>query len=250
MDFYLGTHIPNWLSDSTVKTFVSARQLRRRRTLPIAVYPWALDSGGFSELSLFGEWRTSEAQYIQEVRRYADEIGLLEWAAPQDWMCEPFILKRTGLSVVEHQRRTITNYLSLKDAAPDLPFIPVLQGWTRGDYLRHIEAYSRTGVDLFSSERVGLGTVCRRQRLTTASRFIVELADMGLNLHGFGIKLNGVHRFGSHLKSADSLAWSFDARYGKPLPNCTHKRCTNCRVYALLWRQKLLSEKCLTKASP
>ena len=51
-------------------------------------------------------------------------------------MCEPFITTRTGLSVAEHQRRTVTSLLALRDLDPGLPVIPVLQGWTITDYLR------------------------------------------------------------------------------------------------------------------
>ncbi len=50
-------------------------------------------------------------------------------------MCEPQIVARTGLSVREHQERTVANYLTLRSIAPDLPFIPVLQGWRIADYL-------------------------------------------------------------------------------------------------------------------
>ena len=64
------------------------------------------------------------------VRRYRDEIGGLEWAAPMDWMCEPFMLAKTGLTVAEHQARTVANYLELRSLAPELPFVPVLQGWS------------------------------------------------------------------------------------------------------------------------
>ena len=45
-----------------------------------------------------------------------------------DWMCEPAMLARTGLTVAEHQAGTVANYLELRAAAPELPFIPVLQG--------------------------------------------------------------------------------------------------------------------------
>ncbi len=34
--------------------------------------------------------------------RYRDEIGCLLWAAPHDWMCEPWITAKTGLTVAEH----------------------------------------------------------------------------------------------------------------------------------------------------
>src|SRR5690242_4741899 len=97
MRFYLGTHMPSWLTKTDVPLFVSHRRLLgelrpgrgARKTLPRARGPWALDSGGFTELQMFGEWRTTPAEYIAAVRRYRDEIGGLVWAAPMDWMCEP-----------------------------------------------------------------------------------------------------------------------------------------------------------------
>src|SRR5205807_2659774 len=109
---------------------------------------WALDSGGFTELRLHGGWLTTAAAYVAAVRRYRDEIGRLEWAAPMDWMCEPFMLAKTGLTVAEHQERTVANYLELRSLAPDLPFVPVLQGWSRDDYRRCATPYEKAGVDL------------------------------------------------------------------------------------------------------
>jgi hypothetical protein len=79
------------------------------------------------------------------VNRYADEIGQLDWAAPMDWMCEPWIVEKTGLSVREHQERTVANYLALRDRGP---FIPVLQGWTLEDYETCVDLYAQAGVDL------------------------------------------------------------------------------------------------------
>jgi len=43
------------------------------------------------------------------------------------------------------------------------------------------------------------------------------------------------------LTSADSMAWSFWARYDAPLEGCTHQSCANCRIYALQWREKVVS---------
>jgi hypothetical protein len=37
-------------------------------------------------------------EYAGLVARYAEEIGGMDWAAPQDWMCEPWIIEKTGLS--------------------------------------------------------------------------------------------------------------------------------------------------------
>src|SRR5262245_44967377 len=63
MTFYLGTHQPHWLATAGVPLFVSARRLAGRRRLPRAAAPWALDSGGFSEITTHGRYGTSAFVY-------------------------------------------------------------------------------------------------------------------------------------------------------------------------------------------
>lgn len=241
MEFYLGTHMPNWLALTDVPLFVSHRRLMNRRTLPIPLGRWALDSGGFTEISMHGKWRTPTTEYVSAVRRYQAEMPGLDWAAPQDWMCEPWIVAKTGLSVAEHQARTIDNYLTLRATAPDLPFVPVLQGWEQDDYHRHADAYADAGVDLNAERVVGLGSVCRRQDGAQAARIVRSLADRGLALHGFGFKLTGLRLCGDSLASADSMAWSFNARKHPPMAGHTHKSCANCLPWALHWRQRVMA---------
>ncbi|MFJ6729632.1 hypothetical protein ACIQPQ_32515 [Streptomyces sp. NPDC091281] len=241
MRFFLGTHQPGWLATANVPLFVSYRRLAHRRILPRAAAPWALDSGGFTELSMHGTWHTPAPVYLAAVRRFRDEIGRMEWAAPMDWMCEPWITGLTGLSVAEHQRRTIDNFLSLRHAAPDLPIVPVLQGWELSDYHRCADDYEKAGVDLAGEPVVGLGSVCRRQATGQAATIVTTLAERGLNLHGFGFKTLGLRSCGHALTSADSLAWSYDARRKPPMPGHTHKNCANCLDYALNWRRRALS---------
>lgn len=238
--FYLGTHLPHWLATAGVPLFVSNRRLAERMSLPEAIAPWALDSGGFSELSLYGEWRTSSAEYVAAVRRYRAEIGMLDWAAPQDWMCEPAMLVQTGKTIREHQRLTVENYLRLRDLAPDQPFIPVLQGWERDDYLYCVEMYAQAGIDLAALPLVGIGSVCRRQATTGMDSIVQELERAGIRLHGFGVKLDGLARYGVWLESSDSLAWSYGARREPPMDGHTHKNCANCMPWALQWRRKVL----------
>lgn len=239
-EFFLGAHHPDWLARAGVPLFVSRRSLSGRRQLPLSSVRWALDSGGFTELQLHGRWTVPARDYAIEVRRFRDEIGQLAWAAPQDWMCEPEMLRRTGLTVEEHQRRTIANFLELRSIAPDLPIVPVLQGWGIGDYLRHVEDYYRAGIELAALPLVGVGTVCRRQNTMTASLLFSQLGDEGLRLHGFGLKLTGLRSAGAKLVSADSTAWSLNARKNPPLPGHQHKSCANCLEYALLWREQLI----------
>jgi hypothetical protein len=244
--FYLGTHEISWLARPEftgswpVPLFVSHRRLALRRTLPRPRTPWAVDSGGFSELSLYGCWRTTPAEYVAAVQRYA-RLGCLEWAAPQDWMCEPVMLAKTGLSVEEHQRRTVANYLLLKRMDDYLPFIPVLQGWRLADYQRCARMYADAGVDLASEPLVGLGSVCRRQATSEIGELVECFAEQGLRLHGFGVKALGWRLYGHRLASADSMAWSFDGRRSAPLAGHSHRNCANCPDWALRWRDRLLA---------
>lgn len=236
--FFLGTHRPNWLAHLTVPLFVSHRTLRRYKTLPVATCDWALDSGGFSELDRPPhKWVTTVEEYVEAVHRYRSEIGRLQWAAPMDWMCEPFITAKTGLSVREHQERTVQNYLDLRDRGP---FIPVLQGWTLPDYEVCVGLYEDAGVDLAAEPIVGVGSVCRRQSGEEIGEIMCHLAEAGIRTHGFGVKKQGLARYGEYLTSSDSMAWSFRARRSAPLPGCTHMNCANCEHFALKWRGELL----------
>jgi hypothetical protein len=240
MQFWLGAHMPVWLTRTDVPLFVSHRRLAMYKNMPRALGPWALDSGGFSEISMYGEWRTSPDDYVRAVRRYADEVGNLAWAAPQDWMCEPPMLAKTGLTVVAHQQLTIRSYLELRDTG--LPFVPVLQGWAIDDYQRHVEMYAKAGVDLAAEPLVGVGTVCRREATSEVHKIIASLAWAKLKLHGFGVKQSGLEMYGDLLASADSMAWSFRARRGKiRLDGCPHETCGNCLRWALQWRKKILT---------
>lgn len=241
--FYLGTHHPHWLGFVDVPLFVSRRQLRRYKTLPKRINgtTWALDSGGFTELSMHGKWVTSAADYARDVIRYRDEIGGLAWAAPQDWMCEPIMLAKTGLTIEEHQRRTVASVIELR--ALGAPVIPVLQGWGLVSYLECWDLYTAAGIDLLKEPIVGLGSVCRRQNMTIAATLVGVLADSGLRLHGFGFKATGLKACGARLASSDSLAWSYHARREPPRWECRgkHINCANCAPFALEWREELLS---------
>lgn len=239
--FWLGAHHPRWLATTGVPLMVSRRNLTGRRGLPRAAGRWVLDSGGFTELSLNSGWQEVPAhQYAREVRRFRDEIGHLAWAAPQDWMCEDQILAKTGLTVTEHQARTVGNFLDLKALDDTLPIIPVIQGASVADYERCLALYDRAGVDPTSYPLVGVGSICRRQSTTEAAAILSTLAETGLRLHGFGLKLDGLRLCADYLQSADSLAWSLDARRSDPLPGHEHVSCANCIHWAMRWRERVI----------
>lgn len=244
MKFWLGTHQPHWLGLASVSLFVSARRLRLRKSFPRALRSWALDSGGFSELSMYGRWKTSARAYVKEVQLWRSEVGKLSWAAIQDWMCEPFITEKTGKTVREHQLRTIASYQKLHALDPSVPWTPVLQGWDYRDYFGHLESYDKAGIDLRTFDVVGIGSVCRRQGTALAETIVSDLAKSGVRLHGFGFKTGGLLNVGHLLSSADSMAWSFGARRRKVrMPGCTHEGvyCNNCLDYALDYRRKIMA---------
>ena len=242
MQFWLGTHLPSWLSRYDVPMMLSHRQLDKRVSrYPRALGPWVLDSGAYSELALYGEWRTTTAQYIAAVRRYEDEIDGLVWAAPQDWTCDPDSLAATKLTVQQHQLRTARNFVRLQG---DGPFMPVLQGWTRDDFMRHVEMYDREGIDLAAEPIVGLGSIASRADQPLVLHIADELRDAGIALHGFGLKRRAITAAaGQVFTSIDSLAWSYAARRQPALDGCVgHKACQNCPRYAMRWRAETLAQ--------
>lgn len=263
--FYLGSHVDPWLGHEGPALFISHRRLSRRprKQYRPAKRRWALDSGGFSELSMYGEWRLSPADYVAAVVRYDKEIGMLDWAAPQDWMCEPEMIARSGLSVEEHQRRSVANFIELEqlwakaaaedpDLNPESPFMPVLQGWQPEDYLRCMDLYAEAGVDLAQYPLVGVGSVCRRQDSDDIRRVfeVIKQRDPDMPLHGFGVKSEGLRLYGDLLASADSMAWSYNARKNDPLPGCSHVSCSNCIKWAMRWRRNVVGPACGVHGDP
>ena len=245
MRFFMGTHMPSHLEKTDVPLFVSRRAFDRRKSSLDSLGPWALDSGGFSELRLNGGWSINAQEYVDRVNRINDTPNLL-WAAQQDWMCEDVMIKKTGLTVREHQRRTVANFTELRSLDCDVPIIPVLQGYTMEEYKECFEMFEVAGVDLRDEPVVGLGSVCRRQNTDDIERIVKCFHAKDLRLHGFGVKTLGLKRYGEMLESADSLAWSFDARYSQShcsihSPNPTTKNCANCLTYALEWRGRVLT---------
>lgn len=159
--------------------------------LPRARGLWALDSGGYMELTKHGRWTVKPSRYVKEVRRARAEIGNLEWAATLDWMTEENVLAKTGKSVEEHQGLTIESYLQLRADAPDLAdlWLPVLQGQSVEDYLTHFEMFLHHGVDLRRVNMVGVGSVCRCAHNPRLRAVFSALRSIGLRrLHGFGVK--------------------------------------------------------------
>lgn len=215
MDFFVGLHHPGD-AQHFPRACISINALRGRKK-PIPCDEVLLDSGAFTELNLYGHYRHSVEVYAAELRRL-HESGVVKIAAAvaQDYMCEAFMLAKTGLTVADHQRLTIERYDALVAALKGLPFpvLPVLQGYAPSDYARHVEAY---GDRLKPGMWVGVGSVCKRngapERIVEVLWEIHKLRP-DLRLHGFGVKRTALLHAGvrSMLATSDSMAWSFAAR--------------------------------------
>lgn len=194
------------------RAFVSVNRLRGRKK-PLGGGEWIMDSGAFTEIATHGAYRHSVAEYAAEIRRWSYDRNLLA-AAAQDYMCEPMILQRTGLTVADHQRLTIERYDALLAEATGVYILPVLQGYAPADYVAHIEQY---GARLAPGAWVGVGSVCKRNgdpRAIEAVLWAIKQERPDLRLHGFGLKSTalGSGLVRSLLHTADSMAWSYAAR--------------------------------------
>jgi hypothetical protein len=266
--------------------FISYNRMIQYKELKPALHRVCFDSGGFTHLKQNGRWTIPADEYAANVRRWYYQVGpdKVVWIAPRDWMCEPWVIfgknqhlkpshrdyfhgtreargiapgvvedpeRDLDAAVLIHQQYTVEDYLQLKRLAPELPIIPVLQGWTLEQYQRCADMYAAAGVDLAAEPIVGLGSVCRRQATSEIREIAEHFASQGLRLHGFGVKTLGLAAYAHALDSADSMASSDTARKEEiQLFGCwSHKNCANCPYWFYRWRQGVV-RKHLTPAPP
>lgn len=219
MKFFIGLHKVSHAKRLGIPACISVNTLRVRKG-DFEAGDWLLDSGAFSTILQHGGYPQPVQEYAQQIERWS-RCGNLLAAVAQDFMCEPSMIARTGLSVAEHQRLTIERYEELVDCALPVYLMPVLQGYLARDYVAHIEQY---GARLPPRAWVGVGSVCRRNGTPFAVFKVLEAIKRrrpDLRLHGFGLKRTALANAGVRglLESADSMAWSFAARYEGGNPN-------------------------------
>jgi hypothetical protein len=192
---------------------ISMNTLHDRKS-DFTVNDWILDSGAFTEVARHGGYRHGVEQYYHQIHRWA-RCGNLLIAVAQDWMCEAFVLSRTGLTIDDHQHLTVERYDQLIKLNPPVPVMPVLQGYRVSDYLKHLCDY---GDRLVTDAWVGVGSVCRRNGNPLEVADIlraIKLIRPDLRLHGFGLKILALEnsQVRSLLYSTDSMAWSYPRRF-------------------------------------
>lgn len=212
MRFFVGLHQPSDAQHFPA-AFVSVNRIRDRKS-GFMVQDWIMDSGAFTTILTHGGYPHPVSDYAAQIKRWSQNGNLLA-AVAQDYMCEPFMVEKTGLSVELHQRLTVQRYHELvQQDTGDVYIMPVLQGYAPDDYVRHIRMY---GELLKLGMWVGVGSVCKRngdQRAVEAVLLAIYRERPDLKLHGFGLKTTALQSALVHdlLHTADSMAWSFHAR--------------------------------------
>ena len=220
MDFYIGLHQPSDAHHFKRCCIHVGRLLTRWK--PLGCEELLMDSQAFRILELLGGYpyhpRVYAAQVYRLIRaRLVKKLVVVS----QDYMCESYIFQKryehTGVrfTVADHQRLTISRYDTLRCLLDkSIYLMPVLQGYAPGEYVNHIRQY---GLRLRSGMWVGVGSVCKRNSDPSAVRdvlYVIKRARPDLRLHGFGLKRTALADpvVRSFLSSADSTAWSLNAR--------------------------------------
>jgi hypothetical protein len=213
MIFFTGMHHPH-NAGKVPAAFISVNAIRNRKS-DFPVGDWILDSGAFTIIKTHGDYPDPPSAYAAQIKRWSKTGNLLA-AVAQDYMCEEHMLKITGKTIAEHQRLTIERYDELLKCDTGAVYImPVLQGYAPEDYVSHIRQY---GDRLKPGMWVGVGSVCKRNsnpESIVAVLLAIKAERPDLNLHGFGVKVFALalQLVRDLLYSADSMAWSFAARY-------------------------------------
>jgi hypothetical protein len=219
MRFFVGLHKP-WHAGHFAAAFVSVNAIRNRKS-PFPAADWIMDSGAFTTIAKHGGYPEPVEAYAAQIKRWATNGNLLA-AVAQDYMYEPVVLARTGLTVADHQRLTIERYDALLACNVWVYVMPVLQGYAPAEYASHVRQY---GERLAPGAWVGVGSVCKRNGDPAAIEEVlcaIKRERPDLRLHGFGVKKTSLISTAicDLLETADSMAWSYSARRNGRNPNC------------------------------
>ena len=202
-EFYYGAswHWPLEHLPRVMLSFNFTRTLKKPWKIDI---PFMLDSGAYSVILKYGRYPYSAEEYAANVELWNPDIA---WT--MDYPCEPSVRNAGKYTPLQAQRRT--NYSTKElETLTDFQISNVVQGWTLDDYMKNLDLIREEG--LFT-ERLGIGSVCRRGKTKEVSRIIREIqrnVPGWVKLHGFGIKTDVLSTDARYsLYSADSMSWAY-----------------------------------------
>jgi hypothetical protein len=199
-----GGHVPYVLISASVLWNSTRKRFQKfhgptRRSLFV-------DSGGFGFHKRYGEYPFSRETYAE----LATALGA-DLVAVRDYPCEPGVNRSAHETNTDRIVEGVTEARTLTRAYPGVPWVPVIQGFTPGEYAESVALHESAGV---VRPLMAVGTLCRRKKVDEACailrRIRRELPDT--RLHGFGIDLRFLRdrRIQAFLWSADTAAWKLN----------------------------------------
>lgn len=185
------------------------RRFRIRRPPADHIASIALDSGGFTACRRWGQYPWTHQQYIDFVRDTARD-ATLDFVAIMDYACEREVHRGIHATNRDRIHATLTNDLRLRDLAPDLPWLSVLQGNTLDE--RAYDLARRRALDLLPTHHAGLGSICGRPA-TEAAAVLRWYAHQlpSVRYHAFGLDARALDNDSAYFAVAswDSYAWNW-----------------------------------------
>mgnify|MGYP006302144631 CR=1 FL=1 len=185
------------------------RRFRVRRPPADHVGSLCIDSGGFVAAQRWGRYPWSVAEYVEWIRAMSEGLAL-GFCAIMDYACEPAVNRSVLKTNKERIKATIRNEAACIAAAPDLPWLPVVQGDSLEE--RAFDLALRARLGLLPQGYAGIGSVCGRTP-TMAQQVVKFYADYlpGVRFHGFGMHIQALDddRVYAALRSWDSYCWGW-----------------------------------------
>lgn len=184
-------------------------QLSRTRLHPL-VKKVIVDSGGYAFFSRWGDYPFSLNEYLDLVYYIKDKYPLFR-VATLDYPCEPSINRRQLMFNDERIKKTVSNAVKCIEADCNLPWLPVIQGYARDEYLSCIDLYRDAGI---TCDYWAIGSICSRKGNPLELRNIItSIKDQHQNnkLHAFGLGIPFLQdpQIFHAIYSSDSSAWNW-----------------------------------------
>jgi hypothetical protein len=173
---------------------------------------WTVDCGGYQLLKEQAVYDFSIDEYLEYISansEYIDRVVL------RDWACEPDLIEGQERSVTDHQQWSLADHIAMvkgiDDRGLDVEPMAVVQGYTKEQYLSHLDSLAEHGL-IFDS--VGIGSVCARDDVAEIAGVVDAVATAlpdRCAIHGFGMKVTALanEQIRAELESVDTAAWDY-----------------------------------------
>lgn len=170
----------------------------------------AIDSGGFTAAKRWGRYPWTPAQYASFIHEMSRDVPV-EWAAVMDYACEPGVNREILSTNLKRIEATIENERACRNAAPDLPWLPVLQGDALAERLYDLKLREKAG--LLPGPMAGIGSICGRGIISARETILFYLSHLGpeTKYHAFGLHVQALDclQTRSIIASWDSYSWNW-----------------------------------------